>query len=153
MNNTPVELGDDEARLLLRGEVLGRVAFHPPVGLRIVPVNYTMVDDFIVWRTSPHSELGSYGADREAVFEVDRLDHEARQGWSVIASGRIEVIDDYDLVVVIRAIKDPRPWAGGMRHLYMRLRIDRLTGRRIGPSSEWIWLTRTPTPDSHPTRP
>jgi nitroimidazol reductase NimA-like FMN-containing flavoprotein (pyridoxamine 5'-phosphate oxidase superfamily) len=153
VNHTPVELGYDESHLLLRSDVVGRVAFHPPVGLRIVPVNYTVLDDSIIWRTSPHTELGTYGADREAVFEADHLDQRARQGWSVIASGRIEVIDDYDLVVVIRAIQDPRPWAAGMRHLYMRLRIDNLTGRRIGPSSEWLWLTRAPLPGRHSTRP
>lgn len=153
MNNTPIELGYDESHLLLRSEVVGRVAFHPPVGLRIVPVNYTVLDDSIVWRTSPYTELGTYGADREAVFEVDRLDHRAREGWSVVASGRIELIDDYDVVLVIRAIQEPRPWAAGMRRLYMRLPIDTLTGRRIGPSSEWLWLTRAHLPGRHEPHP
>ncbi len=153
MNHTPVGLGYEESHLLLRSEVVGRVAFHPPPGLRIVPVNYVVLDDSIIWRTSPYTELGTYGADSEAVFEVDHLDHASRQGWSVIALGRIEVVDDYDLVVVIRAIRDPRPWAAGVRHVYMRLRIDHLSGRRIGPSSEWLWLTRAPLPGRHSTRP
>lgn len=136
------ELGYAESMGLLRASDYGRVAFHPPAGLRIVPVNYTVADGAVVWRTAPYSELGTYGSGQPAVFEVDSVDSAAHRAWSVVASGRMEVVSDYDEVVLIRAAHGPKPLAGGSRNLYMKLRIDDLTGRRIGPGSEWVWQTR-----------
>src|SRR4051812_20203936 len=57
----PVELTVDECVDLLNGGVFGRVALSTPVGPRIVPVNYAMYGDDIVFRTTPYSELGTYG--------------------------------------------------------------------------------------------
>ena len=43
------------------------------------------------------------------------------------------MIEDPDELAAIRAFWNPRPWAGGaQRLLYVRLRWDELTGRRLG---------------------
>ncbi len=108
-------------------EVVGRVAVHTRLGTRIIPVNYSIVDDAIVWRTAPYSELAILGPGVEGAFEIDRIDHDLRQGWSVIAHGVLEVVDDPEEVARIRCVEDPAPWAAGLRHLYMRLRYKDLT--------------------------
>ena len=56
-----VEMTAEECLELLHGGVVGRVAMCTPMGPRIVPVNYAMYDDAIVFRTIPYSELGTYG--------------------------------------------------------------------------------------------
>ena len=94
MSQPIIELSHLECVELLYTELVGRVAFHTGHGTRIVPVNYAIVDDAIVWRTAAYSELATFGPHVEGAFEVDRFDHEARQGWSVIAYGVIEVVDD-----------------------------------------------------------
>ncbi len=132
MKNEPVELTLDECLELLSGGVLGRVALSTPLGPRIVPVNYAMYEDNIVYRTTPYSELGTYGWNTDLAFEVDHIDYEKHQGWSVVAVGRGEIIDDADELQDIRNNWDPTPWATGHRHLYVRLRWRDLTGRRIG---------------------
>ena len=66
---------------------MGRVAMATPVGPRIVPVNYTLHGDAIVFRTAPYSELSTYGWNTELAFEVDHLDSRPTQGWSVVAVG------------------------------------------------------------------
>lgn len=129
---TPVELTVEECLELLSGGVIGRVALATPVGPRIVPVNYAVHDQAIIFRTAPYSELGTYGWNTELAFEVDHIDYEHHQGWSVVALGRAELVEDPDELREIREGWDPRPWAGGQRNLYMKLTWRDLTGRRLG---------------------
>jgi uncharacterized protein len=132
MTYEPVEMTVDECLELLGGGVMGRVAMCTPMGPRIIPINYAMHDDAIVFRTTPYSELGTYGWKTDLAFEIDQFDYEKHQGWSVVAVGRPEVVEDPDELADIRATWDPTPWVGGRRHLYIRLRWRDLTGRIIG---------------------
>ena len=75
---------------MLRAGVAGRVAISTPDGPHIVPVNYSVVDDAIIVRTSPYSLLGTYGRDTTLAFEIDQFDHPNQRGWSVVARGRAE---------------------------------------------------------------
>ena len=128
----PIELGPDECVRLLSAGIAGRVALSSPDGPHIIPVNYSVVDDAVIIRTSPYSVLGTYGRDSVLAFEVDHLDHARHQGWSVVARGRAEVLTDVAEIEQVRETWEPRPWAGGQRRLYLRLRWAEITGRRIG---------------------
>ena len=75
-------------------------------------------------------------------FEVDVADHERQLGWSVVARGRAGVVDDPAELAAIRSFWDPRPWAGGVRPVYVRLRWRELTGRRLG--SGWTTANEVP---------
>jgi nitroimidazol reductase NimA-like FMN-containing flavoprotein (pyridoxamine 5'-phosphate oxidase superfamily) len=118
-------------RLLAAGGV-GRVALAAPDGPHIMPVNFALHGESIVFRTSPLSVLGTYGWRTRLAFEIDHVDYERWRGWSVVASGPGAVIEDQDELAAVRAHWDPRPWAGGQRLFYIRLTWDRLTGRQIG---------------------
>jgi nitroimidazol reductase NimA-like FMN-containing flavoprotein (pyridoxamine 5'-phosphate oxidase superfamily) len=128
----PVEMTVEECLDLLSRGVVGRVAMATPMGPRIVPVNYAMYEDTIVFRTTPYSELGTYGWNTDLAFEIDHLDYDRHQGWSVVAIGRAELVEDPLDLQDIRANWDPTPWAGGRRHLYIRLRWRDITGRWVG---------------------
>jgi nitroimidazol reductase NimA-like FMN-containing flavoprotein (pyridoxamine 5'-phosphate oxidase superfamily) len=127
-----LDLSPEECEQLLRYGVGGRIALSSPNGPHIVPVNYSVVDDAIIVRTSPYSILGTYGRDAMLAFEVDQLDHERQRGWSVVARGRGQVVTDPEMIERIRSVWEPRPWAAGSRNLSLRLRWTELTGRRIG---------------------
>lgn len=129
----PVELTQHECLDLLSGGVMGRIAVATPGGPRIVPVNYAVHDTAILVRTSPYSELATYGPRNEAAFEIDHFDYDRHQGWSVVALGRLEVLAPEELEDV-RKIWEPRPWAGGHRNLYLRLPWREVSGRRVGGS-------------------
>lgn len=128
----PVELPYAKCSELLHGGVAGRAAVCTPSGPRIVPVNYSVVDEAVYLRTTPHSVLASYAPGANFAFEVDYLDYEHWQGWSVVATGRAALVDDPAELARVRAFWNPRPWAGGLRLLYLRLRWAELTGRSIG---------------------
>ena len=126
------ELNARECQALLRSGVAGRVAVSTPTGPHIVPVNYTVVENAIVFRTAPYSLLGTYGRESMLAFEIDGFDEVNQLGWSVQARGRVEAVTDRAELALIREVAEPQPWAGGARSLYLRLRWSELSGRKLG---------------------
>lgn len=127
-----VDLSRVDCEALLRSGVVGRIAVSTPTGPHIVPVNYSVVDDAIIVRTSPYSLLGTYGRDATLAFEVDQFDHDSQRGWSVVARGRGEFVTNPEQLDHIRTVWQPRPWAKGSREMYLRLRWEDLSGRQLG---------------------
>ena len=127
-----IDLTHEECERLLRAGGGGRIALAAPDGPHIVPVNYSVVDDAIIVRTSPYSVLGTYGRDSMLAFEVDQFDHERQRGWSVVARGRGEVVTNPAQIQHIRETWEPRRGAAGARRRQGRRRWTELSGRRIG---------------------
>ncbi|KQY64437.1 pyridoxamine 5'-phosphate oxidase family protein [Nocardioides sp. Root140] len=128
----PRELSPRECLELISSEEVGRVAVCTADGPHIVPVNYVVVDDAIVFRTAPYSVLGTVGWSSPLAFEVDHLDPALRRGWSVVAAGPGEMLSDADALTALAGMADLQPWAGGSRHLHIRLPWVSLTGRVVG---------------------
>lgn len=126
------ELARSECESLLRAGVAGRIAVAAPDGPHILPINYSVVDDAVVVRTSPYSLLGTHGRDAMVAFEVDQFDYEYQRGWSVLARGRAEAVHDEDELDRITEIWAPRPWASGVRPLFLRIPWTELSGRQLG---------------------
>ena len=139
------ELNVRECQALLRSGVAGRVAVSTPTGPHIVPVNYTVVENAIVFRTAPYSLLGTYGRESMLAFEIDGLDEVNELGWSVQAKGRVEAVTDRAELARIREVAEPQPWAGGARSLLLRLRWSELSGRKLStrrdPAHEQVAAT------------
>lgn len=136
------ELDRQECERLLRAGIVGRFALSTPEGPHIIPVNYAVVDETIVVRTSSYSILGTHGRDAMLAFEVDHVDHDRHVGWSVVARGRGWAEVDPDEVARIREGWTPRPWASGQRSLFIRMRWDSLTGRSLG--DDWTRDNESP---------
>jgi hypothetical protein len=130
----PHQIEASECRRLLESGVFGRVAISTPTGPHIVPVNYAVAENRILFRTTPYSVLGTYGRNAEMAFEVDHVDYEYASGWSVIALGRGDVLVDAREVQGLAGAQVPRPWADGTRSLFFALTWRELSGRRLGVS-------------------
>lgn len=126
------ELDPKECMTLLRTGQLARVAIATAMGPRIIPVNYRVHGDDIVFRTTPYSLLGTYAGDSELAVEVDHIDERAHQGWSVVALGKAQRVDDIDEMTRIWMRGDPEPWADGSRNVYLRLFVREVSGRKVG---------------------
>jgi nitroimidazol reductase NimA-like FMN-containing flavoprotein (pyridoxamine 5'-phosphate oxidase superfamily) len=124
------ELSRAECRELLSTHGVGRVAVSTELGPAIVPVNYSVVDDTIVFRTArgatPALACGSLVA-----FEIDRVDDVFSQGWSVLARGYAREVTDSDEERRLAERAYSAPWAGGRRDMWVRVEPYALTGRRI----------------------
>jgi nitroimidazol reductase NimA-like FMN-containing flavoprotein (pyridoxamine 5'-phosphate oxidase superfamily) len=121
----------DECRTLLSTHGVGRVAVSPSGGRpAVVPVNYDVVDDAIVFRTSPGSVTAA-AAGTEVAFEVDHVDDALSQGWSVLAVGPAIPVTDPEVTGRLTRDAHTEPWAGGERMMWVSIRPTSLTGRRI----------------------
>jgi nitroimidazol reductase NimA-like FMN-containing flavoprotein (pyridoxamine 5'-phosphate oxidase superfamily) len=109
---------------------VGRVAFTTADGPAVVPVNYAMAGQTVIFRTAPDTLLASY-LDGPAGFEVDRLDEALSQGWSVLVTGRAARVTSEADVRRLEQHTGIRPWAGGARDVYVRIIPRKITGRRI----------------------
>lgn len=109
---------------------VGRVAFTTADGPVVLPVNYAMADQTVIFRTAPDTLLAGY-LNGPAGFEVDRLDEELSQGWSVLVTGHAVRVTSEAEVRHLEQHADVRPWAGGARDVYVRIIPRRITGRRI----------------------
>ena len=128
----PKELSYEKCRELLSSDEVGRVALCTDDGPQILPVNYSLVADSIVFRTTPYGVLGTHAWNTRLAFEVDHIDHKRHEGWSVVATGPGAMVEEPDELAVIRTFRDPHPWAGGAaRLLYVRLRWTHLAGRQV----------------------
>jgi transcriptional regulator with XRE-family HTH domain len=122
-------IGAEECAGLLDPGGVGRFVFVGPDGPTAVPVNYRMVDGDVVFRTEEGSLLAGPHPGPVAI-EVDQVDDALREGWSVLATGRSRLVTDPDELEGLAEVP-VRPWAAGAKAAYVRLRPDRLTGRRI----------------------
>ncbi|MER6291909.1 pyridoxamine 5'-phosphate oxidase family protein [Streptomyces althioticus] len=128
------DLGPEECRRLLSTHGVGRIAVtasggHPAV----VPVNYEVVDDEIVFRTKSGS-VPAAAAGTEVAFEVDHVDEALSRGWSVLAVGPASVVTEPGTVRELTRRAHTEPWAGGTRDVWVAIRPTRVTGKRITPA-------------------
>jgi uncharacterized protein len=126
------ELDSAECLELLTSKKVGRVAWCGGKGPQVLPVNYAVVDGEIYFRTSPHSQLARALYESQVAFEVDEIDDFLETGWSVLVVG--EANHHNDSSDLPPAVEDrPRPWAPGVRNLYVRITPSEITGRRLHP--------------------
>ena len=77
-----VEILEREECLRMLGEqVVGRLGFVDLGQPLILPVNFELDDDVVVFRSAEGTKLRS-GLGSEVCFEVDGVDRVARAGWS-----------------------------------------------------------------------
>jgi transcriptional regulator with XRE-family HTH domain len=124
------DLSQDECRALLSTHGVGRIALTTREGPAVLPVNYEVVDEAVFFRTAPGSALAGAVGD-EVAFEADHVDEAMSRGWSVLAVGRAETVDDPEAVRRLENRAHSGPWAGGARTLWVKVSPTRLTGRRI----------------------
>ncbi|MBW8826475.1 MAG: pyridoxamine 5'-phosphate oxidase family protein [Acidobacteria bacterium] len=113
---------------LLRSQGIGRVGFTSGALPVILPVDYALVEDHIVFQTSPGSSLDTaMRAETVVAFEVDNVGHGCGPRWSVVITGRAtELVDEEAIDEAVLAIG--RRWTGGGR--FVEVSTELISGRR-----------------------
>lgn len=128
----------DEAeclRLIAAGGV-GRIGYTGRFGPAILPVNFALYEQAIVFRTGLHSPLGEdlrtgiAAAEYKVAFEVDEISPATREGWSILIQGSAHHVDSESELAEVRR-SGVQAWPGGEKDLFIRIVPDRITGRRI----------------------
>ncbi|MGP4051828.1 helix-turn-helix domain-containing protein [Streptomyces sp. 2A115] len=125
-----VELSTEECRSRLSTHGVGRLALSTPAGPVVVPVNYSVVDGAVTFRTAPDATPAA-AAGTQVAFEVDHVDEALSQGWSVLVRGRAREVTDADAVRRLEERAYSGPWAGGTRDMWLRIDPADITGRAI----------------------
>jgi nitroimidazol reductase NimA-like FMN-containing flavoprotein (pyridoxamine 5'-phosphate oxidase superfamily) len=128
--SSSVALEAAECIRLLSDTRLGRVGFTSAAGPQVLPVNHTVLDGSIVFRTDLYSSLADATRGGTVAFEADELDDRMRSGWSVLVVGEAEHVENLDeMEDVFRRMG--QPWAPGSRPLVARIVPTQVTGRRF----------------------
>ena len=137
-NSSPVLERLDEAeclRLISPGGI-GRLVFTGRYGLTVLPVNYKLHDGAIVFRTAQDSPTGEdlrtgiAHAEYQVAFEIDQINPETRDGWSVLIHGPAHhMSSDAERAAV--AESGVTPWPRGVHEHAIRITPTAITGRRL----------------------
>lgn len=124
----------EECLSLLRRARIGRVAVSVDALPAVLPVNFTVIDEEVVFRTNPGAKLDAALANNVVAFEADDIDPIYHTGWSVLVQGMAREVIEPDQVAEMR--RAPlRAWAGNGRDRFVRIPTHHLSGRRIRPPS------------------
>jgi len=122
----------DECLSLLRRARIGRVAVSVDALPAVLPVNFTVIDEEVVFRTNPGAKLDAALANNVVAFEADDIDPIYHTGWSVLVQGVAREVIEPDQVDEMR--RAPlRAWAGNGRDRFVRIPTHQVSGRRIPP--------------------
>jgi nitroimidazol reductase NimA-like FMN-containing flavoprotein (pyridoxamine 5'-phosphate oxidase superfamily) len=115
---------------LLASVPVGRVGFFADGEVVMLPVNHLLDGQDPVFRTARGSKLSAAEGQSLVAFEADEYDEQTRSGWSVLVTGRAEVV--YDEAEVQRlSRRGLHPWASAVeRPFWIRIRATSVSGRR-----------------------
>jgi len=126
MSASKFEVPEWESVELLESETVGRMCIVVSDYPIAFPISYRLVRDDtkvrIVFRAAPHAALAQY--DGPASMEVDRVDPDHLNSWSVIVRGTLhKVFGNHEL-------PDTFPLLEG-RYQWMVLEVSAVSGRRF----------------------
>jgi uncharacterized protein len=124
------ELPEEECHTLLARAHFGRVAFVDDGRAIVLPVNYVFDPPHVVFRSTTGSKLDAARRGSDVTFEVDATDPIYQGGWSVLAHGDLEVVDEPDEIARLETLP-LRPWWRDARDQWLRIRVREITGRRL----------------------
>src|SRR5215210_2349136 len=124
-------LGRGECLDLLATASVGRVGLLVDGLPEILPVNYALDGETVLFRTAEGTVL-TQASMAVVAFEVDRLGEADQSGWSVLVQGVAHDIGDAIDPTSERLRRlTLLTWAPGTRQRWIRISPHKITGRRI----------------------
>jgi nitroimidazol reductase NimA-like FMN-containing flavoprotein (pyridoxamine 5'-phosphate oxidase superfamily) len=133
MPHLPVieELSRDECLQLLSSVPVGRVGVSIGALPAVLPVNFCLLGDGVVFRSKAGAKLSAATAGTVVAFEVDEYDESGQTGWSVLVQGVAHEITEPDELCRVRQLP-LESWAfdGAADHA-IAVDLAVVSGRRI----------------------
>ena len=92
-------LDEAECLQLISAGGIGRIGYTGRYGPTVLPVNFVLYEQAIVFRTGQDSPMGEdlrtgiADADYVVAFEVDEISQATREGWSILIQGSAQHVD------------------------------------------------------------
>src|SRR4051812_10343608 len=122
--------GEAEALDLVETVPVGRIVYSRFALPAVHVVNFKLDGRDVVFRTRKGSMFAAGVADTVVAFEVDRVDEDARTGWSVTFLGRAKLVTDPAEQERLTGL-GVDPWAPGGRNHFIKVTTESIVGRRI----------------------
>lgn len=119
-----------ECLRLLQTVRVGRLVFTEDGLPAVQPVNFRIHGEHVVIRIAGGAKLRAATGNSVMAFEADELDPDLRTGWSVTVVGQPSLITDIDELVAVAGTW-LQPWVDGKRDRFVRIRPEKVTGRRL----------------------
>ena len=126
-----LDLDRAESLRLLAAKKVGRLGFLHEGAPMIMPMNFTLTDERIVFRTLAHGSAAR-AVSTAVAFEVDDIDDFLEAGWSVVVTGTAELFTEAELARLAGG-EAPEPWVEGPRTLFLAIPIEQVSGRQLVP--------------------
>lgn len=115
---------------LLRSVGIGRIAITDRALPVILPVNFILIDDMVVFTTGLGTKLATATARSIVAFEADQIDPVTSHGWSVCVTGTARRIIDPDLLARIE-LAGLEPAVRSAMQVQVGISLDMVSGRRV----------------------
>ena len=92
-------LDEAECLQLISAGGIGRIGYTGRYGPTVLPVNFVLQEQAVVFRTGQDSPMGEdlrtgiADADYIVAFEVDEISQASREGWSILIQGSAHHVD------------------------------------------------------------
>lgn len=136
-DESPVQiLTEEESWEFLRSQEFGRLAFHLVGEVHIVPVNYAVDGETLLFRTAEGDKLLGIVMNDDVAFEIDEYDETTAR--SVILRGKARKLEEDE---EHRADHVPlRPWVTELKYNVVELVPTSISGRSFTLHRPWLHL-------------
>ena len=130
------ELAELDCWELLREQEFGRLAFHLVNEVHIVPINYAVSGERLVFRTAEGSKLLGITMNQDVAFEIDQYDED--HATSVVVRGTARELegDEADLAEQLPL----RPWVPTAKFSIVEITPTEITGRKFRLDRPWTHM-------------
>jgi nitroimidazol reductase NimA-like FMN-containing flavoprotein (pyridoxamine 5'-phosphate oxidase superfamily) len=123
-------LSREECLTLLEHALIGRIGYVVDGLAVILPVNFVLFDDDIVFCTAKGGTLAWLTNRTRVAFEVDESRPADREGWSVLIHGSAREVTDPDQLEVLR--RGPlHSWVRTPAEHWVRITVETMSGRAL----------------------
>jgi nitroimidazol reductase NimA-like FMN-containing flavoprotein (pyridoxamine 5'-phosphate oxidase superfamily) len=133
-------LGVPECWNLLRSVEIGRLAVSVGDHPDIFPINFLVDHGTIVFRTAEGTKLAALATSHRVAFEVDGVEPELGEAWSVVLKGRAAELKAFHDIIET-ATFPLFPWHAGPKSRFVRIVPEQISGRRFHVVNSDVWRT------------
>jgi len=132
-------LSEGDALALLATVPVGRLVYSDRALPFVTPVNFILDGADVVIRAGRRSPLATHAPGNVVAFEADDINVVDRSGWSVVVTGRVQLIDDAVEVARLDAWH-LQTWRPALSDRYLRLRPELITGQHLPRANSYATL-------------
>ena len=130
-----VDMTREECIAVLAGVSIGRVAITHAALPAVVPVNFALYRDSILFGVMSESRLAAATERSVVAFQADSFDLSEKSGWSVMVIGPSSWVSDSLDLETAKALL-PEPWANGHTiERVVQITMARVNGLRVYPTT------------------